>query len=262
MSTTEARHAHLWGRRARDWADVQEAMVRPVYAAVLNRLNPTPGQRLLDIGCGAGMFASLAASAGLSVAGIDAAAPMLEIAAERVPDGEFRKGDLEALPFSDESFDLVTGFNAFQFAASPDRALAEAARVVRSGRCVVVVTWGEPQNMPAAGVITALRQLLPMPLANAPGPFALSEKTALTSFVVAAGLQPEQMFDVPSPFIYPDHLTALRGLNSSGVAAAAMEVSGEAAVSAAHAAAISDFVQPDGSYVIPASFRCLVCRRP
>ena len=217
MMTTEERHAHLWGQRSRDWAEVQEAMVRPVYLAVLDALMVQPGQSLLDLGCGAGMFARLAAAAGLSVSGIDAAEPMLGIARERVPEADFRKGDLETLPFADGTVDLVTGFNAFQFAASPARALGEAARVVRSGGAVVIVTWGEPQNMPAAGVIAALRPLLPPPPPNAPGPSALSDKTALTAFAVAAGLQPAQVFDVASPFTYPDLPTALRGLNSSGV---------------------------------------------
>ena len=54
--TTETLHARLWGQRARDWADVQEAMVRPVYDAVLEALDPKPGLRLLDVGCGAGLF--------------------------------------------------------------------------------------------------------------------------------------------------------------------------------------------------------------
>ncbi|WP_374432254.1 class I SAM-dependent methyltransferase [Tabrizicola sp.] len=259
--TTEARHAHLWGQRARDWAEVQEAMVRPVYLAVLGTLDLAPGQRLLDMGCGSGMFASLASAVGLTVAGIDAAPPLLDIARKRVPGGDFRKGDLETLPHAEASFDLVTGFNAFQFAASPARALVEAARVVRPGGAVVVVTWGEPQNMPAASVITALRPLLPPPPPNAPGPFALSDKAALTGFAEAAGLQPESVFDVDSPFTYPDLPTALRGLNSSGVAAAAMERAGEEAVSAAHATALAPFKQADGSYHVPAHFRCLIARR-
>jgi SAM-dependent methyltransferase len=259
--TTEARHAHLWGQRARDWAEVQEAMVRPVYEAVLKALEPAPGLRLLDMGCGSGMFASLASAAGLKVAGIDAAMPLLEIARERVPAGNFCKGDLETLPHANSSFDLVTGFNAFQFVASLARALVEAARVVRPGGAVVVVAWGEPQNMPAASVITALRPLLPPPPPNAPGPFALADKAALTGFAEAAGLQPESVFDVDSPFTYPDLPTALRGLNSSGVAAAAMERAGEDAVSAAHATALAPFQQADGGYHVPAHFRCLIARR-
>lgn len=259
--TTETLHARLWGQRARDWADVQEAMVRPVYDAVLAALDPKPGLCLLDVGCGAGLFAQLTAGYGAVVCGIDAAGPMLDIAADRVPAGEFRKGDLEALPYPDGYFDVVTGFNAFQFAANPSRALAEAARVVRPGGAVVVVTWGEPALMPAASVITALRPLLPPPPANAPGPFALSDRAALTCFAEGAGLQPEQVIDIESPFQYPNLTTALRGLNSSGVAAAAMERAGEDAVTAAHAAALAPFLKPDKSYLIAATFRCLIARR-
>ncbi len=259
--TTEPLHARLWGQRARDWAEVQEGMVRPVYAAVLAALELRAGHHLLDVGCGAGMFAQFAGQAGASVAGIDAAEPMLAIAASRLPDGDFRKGDLEVLPYPDARFDAVTGFNAFQFAASPARALAEAARVARPGGAVVVVTWGEPANMPAARVITALRPLLPPPPPNAPGPFALSDRAALTGFAEGAGLQPAQVFDVESPFVYPDLATALRGLNSSGVAAAAIERAGEEAVTAAHTAALGPFRQDDESYLIPATFRCLVARR-
>jgi hypothetical protein len=66
---------------------------------------------------------------------------------------------------------------------------------------------------------------------------------------------------VDSPFTYPDLPTALRGLNSSGVAAAAMERAGEEVVSAAHAAALAPFRQADGSYHVPAHFRCLIARR-
>ncbi|WP_430465272.1 class I SAM-dependent methyltransferase [Tabrizicola sp.] len=259
--TTETLHARLWGQRARDWADVQEAMVRPVYDAVLAALDPEPSLRLLDVGCGAGLFAQLAAGSGAVVCGIDAAGPMLDIAADRVPAGEFQKGDLEALPYPDRDFDVVTGFNAFQFAANPSRALAEAARVVRPGGTVVVVTWGEPLHMPAASVITALRPLLPAPPANAPGPFALSDRAALTGFAEGSGLKPEQVIDVDSPFQYPNLATALRGLNSSGVAAAAIERAGEDAVTAAHAAALAPFQKPDESYLIPATFRCLIARR-
>ena len=259
--TTETLHARLWGKRARDWADVQEAMVRPVYDAVLAALDPAPGQRLLDVGCGAGLFALLAARSGASVFGIDAAVPMLAIAAERVPSGEFRTGDLETLPHADAAFDVVTGFNAFQFAANPARALAEAARVVRPCGAVVVVTWGEPALMPAASVITALRPLLPPPPTNAPGPFALSDRAALTGFAEGAGLRPQKMFDIESPFQYPDLATALRGLNSSGVAAAAMERAGEEAVTAAHSAALAPFRKADASYSVPATFRCLIAHR-
>jgi ubiquinone/menaquinone biosynthesis C-methylase UbiE len=53
---------------------------------------------------------------------------MLAIARTRVPDGDFHVGELESLPFPDGTFDLVTGFNAFQYAANPVAALADARK--------------------------------------------------------------------------------------------------------------------------------------
>jgi ubiquinone/menaquinone biosynthesis C-methylase UbiE len=116
---TAAVNGRLWGARASDWANIQEGMVRPVYEAVLERTGVTSGTRYLDVGCGAGMAAQLAAARGAQVSGIDAAEALLEIARRRTPGGDFRRGDLEELPFGDRSFDVVTGFNSFSTPAIP-----------------------------------------------------------------------------------------------------------------------------------------------
>lgn len=137
-------NGRLWGARASDWADIQEGMVRPVYEAVLERTRVPPGARYLDVGCGAGMAAQIAAASGMQVSGIDAAEALLKIARRRTPEGDFRRGDLEDLPFDDRSFDLVTGFNSFQYAGNPVVALAEARRVTRPGGAVVIMTWAIP----------------------------------------------------------------------------------------------------------------------
>lgn len=257
---TAAANGPLWGARARDWADLQEQTARPGFVAVLDHCEVGPGTALLDLGCGSGMAARLAADRGAAVAGIDAAGPLLAIARERVPNGDFREGELEELPFADASFDVVTAFNAVQYAARPASALAEARRVTRPGGRVAVMIWGEPAGMPMAGVIGALKPLLPAPPPGAPGPFALSGEAALRALADAAGLRVEAIEDVDAPFVYPDRPTAIRALNSSGVAARAIAAAGEDAVSAAHGAAIDPFVQPDGSYRIGATFRCLYVR--
>lgn len=67
--------------------------------------------------------ALLASQRGAEVCGVDAAGSLLGIARERVVGGDFRLGDLEALPFPDGTFDVATGFNSFQFAATPVAAL-------------------------------------------------------------------------------------------------------------------------------------------
>jgi SAM-dependent methyltransferase len=257
---TSAVNGRLWGAHARDWADVQEGQCLAAFHAVLDHAGIGPGLRHLDVGCGAGMAAALSAARGAEVAGIDAAEAMLAIARERTPGGDFRQGDIEALPWDDGSFDLVTGFNAFQFAGDPARALREAGRVTRPGGEIVIMVWGEPAGMEAASLITALRPLLPAPPPGAPGPFALSDGTALRALAVAAGLTPGAMFDVDALWTYPDEATALRGLGSAGIAVRAAELAGERAVAEAYRAALAPFRQTDGSFRIGARFRCLAAR--
>jgi SAM-dependent methyltransferase len=251
-------NGHLWGARANDWANFQEGQFRPVYGAVFERTHVASGTRYLDVGCGAGMAALIAAGRGAKVSGIDAAESLLGIARSRTPEGDFRRGDLEELSFDDHSFDAVTGFNSFQYAGNPTVALGEARRVTRPGGAVVIVTWGNPDGMEAASLVAALRPLMPPAPPDAPGPFALSDESALRKFAAGAGLKPVELFDVDSPFVYADEASAIRGLNSSGVAARAMESSSEQAVTKAHATAIAPFRQPDGSYRIKATFRCLL----
>jgi SAM-dependent methyltransferase len=255
--TSEA-HGRLWGARAKDWADFQEGTVRPVFEAVLERTGVGPGARYLDAGCGSGMAAEMATARGAKVSGIDAAEAMLSIARARVPTGDFRRGDLEELPFADETFDVVTGFNSLQYAGNPVAALREAGRVARRGGSVVVMTFGNPAGMEVVALLTALKSLLPPPPPGAPGPFALSDDAVLRQFATDAGLEPLEVFDVDSPWIYPDETAAMRGLMSTGNAVRAMEQLDENVVTEAYAKAIAPFRQTDGSYRATAWFRCLL----
>jgi ubiquinone/menaquinone biosynthesis C-methylase UbiE len=141
---TAPANGRLWGARSRDWAEVQEGQLRAVYEAVFSRVGLAQGATYCDVGCGAGMATQIAALRGAHVSGLDASESLLSIARARVPEGDFRLGEMEELPYPGGTFDLVTGFNAFQYAASPAVALAEAKRVARPGGQVVVVTWACP----------------------------------------------------------------------------------------------------------------------
>lgn len=251
-------NGRLWGTRAREWAAIQEPQFKPLYTAVFDRTAVKNGTRYLDIGCGAGLAAQMAAARGAKVSAVDAAEGLLAIARERLPSGDVRHGDIEELPFADAEFDVVTGFNSFQYAGNPSVALREGRRVAKAGGKIVIVTWGDPEGMEAVAVITSLKAVMPPPPPGTPGPFALSDETALRQFAKDAGLKPVEVFDVDNPFLFPDEETALRGWISSGVAARAMEYAGERAVRDTQAKAIAPFRQPDGSYRIGASFRCLV----
>ena len=109
----------LWSERAGDWAELQEPQHRPKYEDAIRRIGLSPGKAVLDLGCGAGVFCRLAADAGASVTGIDAAPGLVELARERVPEGQFDVGDIETLPYAAASFDVVTAFNCLQFVPTP-----------------------------------------------------------------------------------------------------------------------------------------------
>jgi SAM-dependent methyltransferase len=258
--TTSEINGQFWGARAKDWAEVQESTCRAVYLATFSRVGLDAGTVYLDVGCGAGMATQIAAEKGAHVFGLDASPNLLEIARGRVPGGEFHLGDLENLPFANNTFDLVTGFNSFQYAGNPADALGEAKRVAKPNAHVVIMTWSTPEGMEAASLVSALRPLLPPPPAGAAGPFALSDEAALRAFAAEAGLEPLEVFDVDSPWQYPDLSIALRGLTSSGNAVRAIATVGEGRVKEAYAKALARFEQPNGSYRIGASFRCLVTR--
>ena len=256
---TASQNGPLWGERAEDWATIQEGQFRAAYDAVFDACNVGAGTAYCDVGCGAGMAALLAHQRGAVVAGLDASDNLLAIARSRVPKADFRAGDLEELPFPDGSFDLVTGFNSFQYAGNPVVALAEAKRVAKpvSGR-VVIMTWGPPEGMEAATLVAALKPLLPPSPPGARGPFALSDELALRSFAENAGLRPLQVTDVACHWYYPDLQAALRGLGSSGVAIRAAKHSGENALNKATAEALAPFRANDGTFRMAACFRWLL----
>src|SRR5262245_32341928 len=137
--SSKAIQGELWGSDPRGWAETAEGRIRPLYERVLERLGVEAGVRLLDAGCGSGLFASLAAATGADVTGLDAAPGLVEYARERRPAARYVVGDLELLPFADGAFDVVTAFNSVLYAADPRRALAELARVSAARRAVVTI---------------------------------------------------------------------------------------------------------------------------
>src|SRR5687768_5082232 len=97
------RNGKMWGSRPGGWASVEEQQV-PTYEAALRRVGLAPGRRVLEVGCGTGVFLEAAARHGAEVFGLDAAEPLLDIARNRVPEADVRAGDLQFLPYEDGFF--------------------------------------------------------------------------------------------------------------------------------------------------------------
>lgn len=256
---TARMQGQIWGTRARDWAEVQEGVAIPLYEAVLGRTGIGKGTSVLDIGCGSGLFCEMAVKRGARVSGIDAAESLLTIARERVPAGDFRTGEMESLPYADQTFDVVTGFSSFQFAANPVNALREAKRVSRAG-AVVIGVFGKPEENESTVFSAAVASLLPQPPPGAPGPYALSADGGLEALALQAGMTPVIVETVQCPFDYPDEKTALRGLLSSGPFIRAMQAVGEETVRNVILKTIAPFRTASGGYYLKNSFRYLLAK--
>jgi SAM-dependent methyltransferase len=241
----------LWGRQAQDYATYLEQTGLPLFGAVLDAAQVIPGTRLLDAGCGAGLLALLASLRGARVAALDAAAPLLAIARERLPGADVREGDLEALPFADASFDAVTAVNSLFYAADLAAAMRELVRVVRPGGRVVVTAWGPPERCAfLTGVMPALGPLMPPPPPGAPAVhpvLALSAPGALAALLEEAGLCVVEEGESAVPFVFPNAEISWRANRSAGPNQLAIAHSGEAAVRAAFAEADRAHTRPDGS---------------
>src|SRR5262249_52961193 len=135
----------LWGSRPQAWA-VTEQQQTPVYEAALRSIGLRPDMHVLDVGCGTGVFLRMCADRGAAVGGVDASEGLLELAQARVPEADLRLEDLQALPYDDDSFDVVTGFTSFFFADDMAAALREAARVARRAAPVVIQAFGRPEK--------------------------------------------------------------------------------------------------------------------
>jgi SAM-dependent methyltransferase len=168
--------------------------------------------------------------------------------------------EMETLPQADGTFDVVTGFNAFQYAARPVNALREARRVGKSGGYIVIAVWGLPEQCQAAGHLKALGALMPPPPPGAPGPFALSEEAKLKAFAAEAGLTPLSVVDVACPWIYPDLDTALKGMLSAGPAERAIRSTSVEKARDAVAGAIAPYRTSSGGYHMDNVFRYLISR--
>ncbi len=257
---TAATEGPLWGRRARDWSAVQEPQLDAVYRDVLAKVEVT-GRSVLDIGCGAGRFLQLAAAAGARVEGIDASQALIEEALWRVPGATIVRGEMQRLPFPDERFDLVTGFNSFQWAADRTVALSEAARVMRLDGRLLVATWGPPEVTDAAVYLAAIDRLMPPPPPGAPGSFALAQPAVLDAALTGAGLRPLEEHAVWSEWRYPDLTTALRGLLAAGPAARATALVGEAAMIDAVIGTLGAFRAPGGGFRLRNQVRWVLAAR-
>src|ERR1700709_2763008 len=144
-----------WGRRAADFASLAEPANCREYVAMHQHLGVASGTRLLDVAWGSGLAIELASARGATCAGIDASHRLVAVAQDRTPDADIRVGDMHALPWADESFDVVTSFRGI-WGTTPD-AVAEVRRVLRPGGRLGLTVWGHVKASAGRWALAPLR---------------------------------------------------------------------------------------------------------
>lgn len=251
----------LWGENAENWALIQEATGDAGYEHAFESLKTLPIDRLLDVGCGSGLFSNLAFLKGMNVTGIDASHQLIEQAKKRNTSVNFLTGEMEELPFDDNTFDVVCAFNSIQYAESVENAILESKRVLKEKGKLIIMIWGNKQDCEVASFLKVVGSLLPPPPPGAGGPFALSENRLLETIIENCGLRIIDITDVISIWDYPNADTALKGLLSAGTATKAIKTSGIEKVYKESNKAIASYIQKNGRVIYKNKFRIVISEK-
>ncbi|MFD5433363.1 class I SAM-dependent methyltransferase [Kitasatospora sp. NPDC127067] len=244
--------------RARDWAEIQERMLVPLYEAVYDRLEVGPASSVLGLGCRSGLALLLAAGRGAQVAGQEPREELRELAHDRRLRVCAGARTASAVPRSAHS--LVTVFEQLPGAAGSGPVVAEAARLALPGGHVVLAAWGPPERCESAAVLDVARRMAGRTTAR--DPFELSAPGALEDLLAPAGLRPAGSGRVSCPFAYADLDSAVRGLLSTGLFDPAEEFSGASLVAKELEEALQPHLRADGTVRMENLFRYLVAERP
>jgi ubiquinone/menaquinone biosynthesis C-methylase UbiE len=135
-----------WERVADKYDSVWSSSTRQFIPPLLEAAEVSANMSILDVGCGPGYVSAAAFGRGRNSIGLDFSREMIAIARKTFPHIEFREGDAQNLPFAEGSFDRVLANFALLHLADPDRACAEASRVLKPGGKFAFTTWAKKEE--------------------------------------------------------------------------------------------------------------------
>lgn len=179
----------VWNSAGGRYDEISHSIADAIEHAV-ERLQPTAGERILDLATGTGWASRTIARRlpGVKVTGADIADAMLDYArtaaAKQELEIDYRQADAESLPFADRSFDGVISTFGVMFVGKPEAAAAELARVVRPGGRIVLATWKDDSTVfQMFGVMKKFMPAPPQP--PPPSPFAWGKYERLNELLGA-----------------------------------------------------------------------------
>jgi SAM-dependent methyltransferase len=169
---------------------------------------------------------------------------------------------MQFLPHGDDSFDLVTGFTSFFFAADLIAALREAGRVAKPGAPVVIQVWGPPERCDLEAMKAVVRPFMPSPPRDVPSPPPLWKPGVLEQIATQAELSPASAFDFSFAYEYPDDQTLGRMLLAPAGIASLIGPEREEAIRAKIVEVLAPHRTSEGGYRLHNEFHYLVATAP
>jgi SAM-dependent methyltransferase len=170
------RQAGMWGTGP--YQNITETLV-DIHALVIERLDPQPGDRWLDLATGTGAVAELAAKAGADVTGVDLAPALIETAKQRAAEQgfriDYRVGDCERLELEDGAYDKVSSTCGIMFTPDHAAAAAELARVSAPGGRIALANWTPEGGL--GQMFAMMRPFQPTPPPGVGNPFEWGDES-------------------------------------------------------------------------------------
>lgn len=216
-----------WGRQSVEFATLSELANCREYVALHQLLGVSQDERLLDVACGSGLAVELAQLRGAACAGIDASARLINIARDRSPDADLRVGDMHALPWGDDSFDIVTSFRGI-WGTTP-QALDEVRRVLRPGGRLGMTVWGHIKVSPGAWALSPFLLASEPKVENQAAMVALGRPGVGEALLLEKGFEEISRNKITAVWEFSDPATYARAIASTGPAFEAIQSVGEEA---------------------------------